>query len=154
VRPLQSDERLAQRAARKHMAVAKRLERIEQDNVQVSRQPAMLKTVVENDGVAIEFGNRAFGRGDAIWILYMRHVRERLLQFQRLIVLLAVLPTVTPTGDGHTNSMLSEPLCDPFHHRRFAGPAERQIADADYRHAHVMHRGLPTVVTAIPPIYR
>ena len=42
-------DRLAQRAARKHVVEAERLQRIEQHDVQIAGQPAMLEAVVQQD---------------------------------------------------------------------------------------------------------
>ena len=73
-------DRFAQQATRKKMPQTKRLEGIEQHHVDVACQPAMLKTVVEHDQLALELVGGDAGQGHAIGILQMGHVGQVFLE--------------------------------------------------------------------------
>ena len=83
---LQAGERLAQRAAGKHVVETERLERIEQHNVQIASQPAVLEAVVQHDDLASKLANCLLSSRYAIGILHVRHVGKRLLQFERFVI--------------------------------------------------------------------
>ena len=68
------------------MAEAERFQGVQQHDVQVAAEAAVLKTVVQHDRPATERPNGLPGGGHAIRILHVRHVRERQPQFQGLVV--------------------------------------------------------------------
>ena len=84
--PAQSIEGLAQGAARKNVTEAEWLQSVEQDDIQIACQAAVLKAVVEQDQLARVFLDRLPRGGNAIGILQMRHVRQRFFQLQSLVV--------------------------------------------------------------------
>ena len=70
VRPGQAADRLAQQAPRQQMLVAERLQRVEEHNIQVARDPPMLERVVQEQHVRRtgfqpvrgQVGNLSYGR--------------------------------------------------------------------------------------------
>jgi hypothetical protein len=77
--------------------------------------------------------DRTPGRGDAIAILDVRHIRQRLSQFHRFIVVLPVGGAVTTADDRHMQTGGLKSLSEPLHHRCFTCSTEREIANRDNR---------------------
>ena len=69
------------------MVETKRLKSIQQYNIQIAGEAAVLKAVVQRDDLAGKLANRVFGRRDAIGILHVRHIWELMLQFQCFVVM-------------------------------------------------------------------
>ena len=86
MRPPQSGWRLAQQAARQQVAVAPRGRRVDQHEVEVAAQPAVLKAVVEDEHFAFQLLDGGAGQGDAVGPLQVRHVGQVLFQHQGLVV--------------------------------------------------------------------
>ncbi len=61
------------------MAKAERLERIDQHDIQIAMDAPMLKRIVEQNQLAVEFLDRHLRGCDAIGILHVRHVGQLLL---------------------------------------------------------------------------
>ena len=69
------------------MPEAERLQGVQQHDVQIAVDAAVLEGVVQHDQLALELLDRQPGGRHAVGILQMRHVGQLLLQFQRLVVL-------------------------------------------------------------------
>ena len=123
--PPQSGERLAQRAAGKDVPEAKRLQRIDDDDIQIAMDAPMLKRVVEQNQLAIEFLDRHLRRRDAVGILNVRHVGQLLLQFKSFVVPRAGFGAVAAADDRHAHAAL----------RGTNGPAIRPTAFCPCRQA-------------------
>ena len=79
--------RLAERAAGKDMAEAERLQGVQQDDVQVAGDAAVLEGVVQDDRPALELADRLPGRRHAIGILQVGDAGQPGGQFPGLVVL-------------------------------------------------------------------
>ena len=145
---------LAQRAARKHAAETERLQGVEQDDVAIAGEPAMLKAVVEHDRLAAKPGDGFAGGCDAIGIFKMRHVGQQSSQFEGFVVRLATFGPVASAHHGRSNASLMKPLGDPADHRRLARAAQGEIAHAYNRNVHAMNWGFSTIVATISPTNR
>jgi len=135
LRPRQSGQRLAQRASGKDVVEPKRLQSIEQNNIQIALQPAVLKTVVQQDhlGMVLLYGGG--GTSYTIGILHVRHIRQPLPEFQGFIVASAVGALVTAADNAYAQAVLTQAAGNPLYQRRLASSAKCQVANADHRHA-------------------
>ena len=85
--PAQAGRRLSQRAAGKDVAVAQWFEGVEQADIQIAGDAAVLEGVVQHEGLAAEPCDRLPGPGDAVAVLHVGHVGESLVEFPGLVVL-------------------------------------------------------------------
>ena len=118
--------RLAQQAARQQVAVAPRGRRIDQHDIEVARQPAMLKAVVEHQHFALQLLDGGPRQGDAVGPLQVRHVGQVLFQHQRLVVA-AARAAVTAAEDGHAAIEAAIEAGDILDARRLAGAASVRL---------------------------
>ena len=86
--PTQTGERLAQRAAGKHVLEAERFERVEQHDIEIASQPAVLESVIQQQSVADGIPESPLSRSHAIAVLNMRHVRQCMGKLQCFVVVL------------------------------------------------------------------
>ena len=70
----------------------------------------------------------------AVGVLQVRHVGQRLLEHERLVVA-AGLGAVAAAEDGDLPVAVAVEAGDPLDARRLAGAADGEVADADDRHA-------------------
>jgi len=63
----------------------------------------MLKTVVENETLRLEFLDRNPGRIDPIRILKMGHVGQTLLEFESFVIDATLIRSVAPTENRNAN---------------------------------------------------
>ena len=68
-----------------------------------------------------------------------------------LVVRRAVLGAVAAAHEGDTHALSPQRAGDPFHHRRLAGAAECQVANAHDRRVDPMHQLRARVIPAVPP---
>ena len=153
MRPVEILDRLAECSTGKDMLEAERLERVEQYDIQIARQPAVLETVVEQHDVRMIFGDRSSCGCHAISILHVRNARQRLGEFQRFVILLTSRSAVAAAHNRHVEPVLLYSACEPFYNRGFAGAAEREIADANDGYIHAMCDSRSAVVAAITLLY-
>jgi hypothetical protein len=83
------------------MLEAERFQGVEQYDIQISRQAAMLKAVVEKDQLRFQFFDGDSRAGHAIGVLNVRHVGQFLLQLLGFVVAAAFFRAVTTAEDGH-----------------------------------------------------
>ena len=135
-------QRLAERAAGKDVIEAKRFQGVDQDNIQIATEPAVLKSVVQQNRLGLVPLDRLPGRRHTVAILQMWHLRQRQGQLAGLVIRAAGLGPITAADDRHPQPPLDEPPGDPGHHGSFAGSPQGQVADADHcrRHAGLMPR--------------
>jgi hypothetical protein len=111
----------------------------------------MLKSVVEHEDVIRMRRKRLPRSGNAMGILQMGNVRQPQGQLAGLVVRPPPLPSI-PAADKRDAAPGSfDLLRNPGDERRFAGAAERQIANADDRRGDALNAGGAPVVAAIPP---
>jgi hypothetical protein len=72
-RPLQASERLTQQAAGKKPPMPPGIGGIDQHEIKVPLQAAMLKAIIQNQQLALQLLHRGSGQGDAVRALEMRH---------------------------------------------------------------------------------
>ncbi len=75
----------------KTVAEAERFQGIDQHDVQIAGQPAVLKAVVEHDGLQSNSSIASLRRRDAVRVLQVRHVGQPQFQFQCFVVLARLL---------------------------------------------------------------
>src|SRR5947209_2921687 len=107
--------------------------RVDQHNVEIARQPAMLEAVIEYEDLALQFLDRDTGEGDTVGSLQMGHIGTVLFQYQRLVIG-AMLSAMAATEDGDIQLPLPKKTSDILDAGRLAGAADGQVADADDRH--------------------
>src|SRR5262249_30720461 len=78
--------RLAEQSARRQVAVAPWVRRVDQHQVELPRKPAVLKAVVEDEDFAFEFLEGQLRELDAIRALQVRDIGQVLFEDHRLIV--------------------------------------------------------------------
>eukprot|EP00913_Durusdinium_trenchii_P035228 g32958.t1 len=149
----QAGKGFTKQPARQQPAVTERIERVDQDDVEIAGQSAVLETVVENEHLGIEFVGRVVRRADAIGVLQMRHAGAEVLEHPFFVVarraggvsfrviLIAGTGGLTPTARFERSVAAAEqrdvdvarekPFRQKRDHRRFAGSACRDVADAD-----------------------
>ncbi len=146
MRPPQAGARLAQQAARQQPAVAPRLRRVDQHEVEVAEQPPVLEPVVQHEQFTFQLLNGGLGQRDAVFPLQMRHVGQVFFQDQRLVVR-PTLGAIAAAEDGHAHVAAAVEAGHVFHERRLAGAADGEVADADDR-PHDAVRAEPAAVVA------
>jgi hypothetical protein len=123
---------LAEQPARQQVPASPRVGGVEQDEVEVAGQPAMLEAIVQHQHLTLQFLHRDGGQRGAIRSLEMRYVREVLLEHERLVV--GPLPApVAAAEDRHAQVASAVEVGDVLDARCLAGAAHRQVADADDR---------------------
>ena len=137
--PPERPDRLAEQAPREDPAQAERVEGVEQDDVEVAGEPAVLEPVVEDQHLALQLLDRDPGQVDPVgpwrWGTSGRFSsRTRPSSFSPDEL------AVAPAQDRDPDALGPIPAGDPLDHRRLARPAERQVADRDDRHVGPMAR--------------
>src|SRR5438552_2019250 len=112
------------------MAVAPRVGGVEQHEVEVTSEAAMLEAIVEKEHFALEFFHGGDREGGAVGPLQVGHVGQVLFEHQGLVVE-APLAAVTTAEDGDAAVALPEPGGDILDAGRLAGAAGGEVADAD-----------------------
>ncbi len=129
-------QRLAERAAGKDVIEAKWLQGVDQHDVQIAREPAVLKSVVQQNRLGPVPLDRLPGGRHAVPILQMRHLGQSQGQLAGLVIRSAGPGPITSADDRHPQAPLDESPGDPGHHRCFAGPSQGHVTDADHRRRH------------------
>ncbi len=137
VGPPHAAGRLTQQTARQQMAVTPGHGGIEQHQVHVTGQPAMLESVVEDQDLAFELLQRGPGQGNTIRPLQVRHVGQVLVEDQGLVIEPAAA-AIAAAEDGDAPILPPIKAGHVFHHGRFARAAGGDIADADDGRSHTM----------------
>ena len=151
IRPPQPFDRLAQRAARKDVAEPERLQGVQQHDVQIAGDAAMLEAVVQYDQFRLERPDGLSRRRHPIGVLHVRHVGQQPSQLAGFIVFLAGLRPISTADDRHANAASAKPRGEPLDQGRLARAAERKVADAHHRNAYAMDGGRTAVVAAVSP---
>lgn len=131
------------------MPISERLQSVEQHNVEIARQPAVLKGVVKEQHLIGILSERFSRCGNSVSILQMRDSRQPGRQFQRLIVRPAAA-TVTPANERDRFSLALKKFCQPANQRRFASAANGQIPHANDRRIHSHRCSVSTVKPPVP----
>ncbi len=121
--------RLAKQAAREKVAVAPRVGGVDQHDIQVPMQPAVLKAVIQHQHLAVQLLDRDGGESRSIRSLQVRHIGQIFLKDQGLVVP-APLAGVAPAQNRHAHLALPIQPRHVLHAGRFSGSAQRQVANA------------------------
>src|SRR5262245_54073406 len=110
--------------------------RIDEHNVEVTDESAVLEAVVEQQDLSLVFGDGGAGGGDAVGPLDVRHTGEVVAQDHRLVVELREVAAVEGAAvaaaeDGDADVPLGEPPGQVFDEGGLAGAADGEVADAD-----------------------
>jgi len=147
----QSGEGFSQRAAGKDVFEAERFEGVDENDVEIAVDATMLEGIVEEDHLAAEFFD-GDGRGaDSIGVLQVGNVGQLVFEFNGFVVAASGFGAVAAADKGDTHALVSEEPGDPCNHRRLAGSAEGEIADADDGDTDVVDKGCISVVAAVSP---
>jgi hypothetical protein len=104
LRSTQSGERFAKRTSREDVIEAEGFESVEEYDIEIASQTAMLEAVVENKKVGFELVDCVSSTGDAIAVLDVRYVGQRLGQFARFVVLFAGGCAVAAADERYTRA--------------------------------------------------
>ncbi len=108
------------------MLETKRFGCIQQHQIEVPAQAAMLKTIIKQQHLHVEFVDCNVRNRHSLTILQVRHVRQCKFQLQCFIIHAAGFCSV-PTAENGDPQLLGPQLSrEPFHHWRFTRPAERE----------------------------
>ena len=86
VGPPQPFDRLSQQPAGKHVLEPERLQGVEQDDIEVPGDAAVLKAVVEHNQLAAEPLDGLARAGQAVGVFHVRRLGQKALEFQGLVV--------------------------------------------------------------------
>src|SRR3954469_17960954 len=86
MRSVEARQRLAECSSRENMFETKWLERVEQHNINLARQAAMLKAIIQYENLRSRFGNRPLGGSNAISVLEMWHTGKGQPKLERFVV--------------------------------------------------------------------
>ena len=136
------------------MAVAEGLQCVDEDNIQISVQAAVLKAVVQNDELRVEFVNRGLSSCDSIWVLNVRNVRQPLLKLHRFVVGRPVFCAIAAACQGNSHVSLTKPASQPGDHRCFSRAARRNVPYANDGDVNTVYVTLVLIEAAISPANR
>ena len=148
--PCQPFDRFAERTSREDVLKTEWLQGIQQHDIEIAGDAAMLKGVVEHQHPAAKSVDGSPGGGEPIGILHVRHAGQFPSEFQGFIVGTAA-HAIPPADDADFLLLLIDLLYDPFDQRRLAGSTQREIAHADHGHVNAMDAICSGVVASIPP---
>ena len=149
MRPAKTGERLAQCAAGEDVFETERLERVEEHDIEIAAQTAVLESIIKEQQLRIEILDSHFGGGDAIAVLYVRNGRQRVGKLQCFVVVLTIGRAVAAADNHDPHARILQPLSQPLDHGRLPGAAQGEITDADHGHIHPVHFRRSAVVTTI-----
>ena len=109
---------------------------VDQHDVEVACEPAMLKAVVKNQELAAEFLSRHGRRGNAVGALQMRHIGTKCLEDPRLIIHPVGPGPVATADEADARTAFAKPARDEGSQRCLAGSAGRQVSETDDRDRH------------------
>src|SRR5438045_676645 len=112
----------------------------------------MLKPVVENNDLAAVLLDRLARGSHTIAILYVRHAGKFLGEFLSFVVQRTGGRFISTTDQCDGDLVVYKPTGQPFDQRRFAGAAERDVANTDDRDRDVVSWTTSGVKIAIPAI--
>jgi hypothetical protein len=155
IRALQRPARLSQTPCREQMASAKRLARVDQNNVHISRELQMLKSVVKNEPF-----HSATRERKSVFVTIRTNSKQHTIREARFEKLNFVtrrndlrsagrfrfrgksrrLASIPARKNSHAFAFCQQTLGDPQNHRGLAGPANRQVPHADH---HAIQTTLP-----------
>ena len=133
----QRSNRLAEQPSGKQRPEPERLECVEQDHIQIARQPPMLKSVVEHDQLGLELEGGDPRQRHPIGVLKMGNVGQVLLEDPALVVESLDLP-VAAAQDRDPHPAPAKPPREPLDHRGLTRSAQRQVPHRNHRHAGAM----------------
>ncbi len=110
-----------------------RFRRVEQDDVEIPRNPSMLESVVKNQNIGVLVCQKIFGGGNPVRILSMFDVWKLERKLQKLVVDAVRGFAVSATDDSRSQTPVEKKPTEPGDHRSFAGSSERQVADRNDR---------------------
>jgi len=112
----------------------------------------MLKSVVEEDYLAGVLRDCLIGGGHTVAILHVRHAGKFLGEFLPFIVQRSGDRFISATDQCDADLAVHKPPGQPFHQGRFAGAAERDVADTDDRDRDAVSWTATRVKIAVPAI--
>lgn len=113
------------------MSIPPRFQGIDEHDVQIASQTAVLEAVIQNHKLSLEFFNGDLCPLDPIGMLQVRYVWAQPIQYERFIILPTRLGAVSATQEADSRLPFAKPTGKEGHHRRLASSASRDVADAD-----------------------
>ncbi len=120
------------------MAGTPRISRVDQHQVEIARQPAVLESVVEDQNLRPVVIAGDAGRLNPIGSLQMGHARTQLIEDEFFVVRRSRMRAITATENGRTHAARGEPFDDGGHDGSLAGPSGSQVTDAHDRNRGAM----------------
>jgi hypothetical protein len=151
MRSTQRRKRFSQKTSRTNAVVSKRIESVDKDDIELSRQASMLKAVVENDQLrSSRFLSAQRSSGlSAFGILNVNTVRDSCCEFFSLVVEFARLGMVSSADNRCFDAAADSALNDGSRQRRFTGSAHRNVSNADNGNVNAPRRAGNEIVPAI-----
>ena len=120
-----------QEAARKQITETPGGRGVDQHQIEIALETPMLKTVIEDQNLAVQFFNSHSGQRQPVGSLEMRHIGQVFLEHQCLVIA-SISGSVTAAHQGNPALQIPIKAGDIFDAGCFARSPERQVADADH----------------------
>ncbi len=133
----QRSYRLAEQPAWKQAPQPEWLERVQQNQIDVSRQAAVLKTIIKDDELGLELERRDLRQRHPVRVLQMGNIRKVFLEHPPFVVQ-SFDPSVAAAQDRYAHAAATEPARKPLHHRRLARAPQGQVPDRYDGHGHTV----------------
>ncbi len=140
--------RLAKQSPGEQMVAAERVESVDDDDVEITLKSAMLKSIIQEQQLAVVFSDGLACGLDTIGTLHVRDFRKLLSELSGFVVGARGGP-VTTTDDGRADLAVAVPVGDPCGQWRLARATQGEIADTDHRNPDVEDFRPTTVITAV-----
>ena len=120
------------------MPVTPRLCGINQHEIEIAPESAVLECIIEYEGIATVVFDRNRGPGDAIPIGHLCHTGAESIQNKSFVVSGTVKATISAAENAGTSAAGLQLLRDPCDDRGLARAAGGDVAHADDGHIHRM----------------
>ena len=82
----ESSQRLSKESSWQEVAVTERIQGIDQHEIEVPMDPAVLERIVEDNRTTLMFQDQPAGARNAVGLLHMRHSRTQQVEHPQLVV--------------------------------------------------------------------
>ncbi len=121
----------AEQAPGEQMPVAPGVERVDQDEIEVPGEAAVLEAIVEDQQLRGEFFAGNAGGGDAVGVLQMGDIGAEPFENEGFVVESGVARPVPPAEEADADVAIAEPAGEEGGERCFAGTTGGEVTEAD-----------------------
>ena len=146
--PTEGRDRFPEQTPRKQVPKAERVGGVNEDDIEIAGESAVLETVIKHERFRPPFLDRVRGTGDAIYLLMMGYVGAKMRENPQFIVFRrsgigvrlplgifrGIEGAVAPAEQRHADAPTLKITGDIRNNRRFSGAARRDVANTDDGH--------------------